>query len=172
MPLKLITVGHDFKMGKDGAFGIQELRAFGLKNNIEINVIEPLTLLDEGEEKIISSTLLRKYLKEGNIRALNRALAYEYQIRGRVFKDRNLGRTLGFPTANILLPENQAQLRNGVYKVRVLLGNIYYEGISNLGIRPSFDNIKSDLVLETHILDLPFDTDLYDREIKVFFRTL
>lgn len=109
---------------------------------------------------------VRKALAEGKIRTANELLKGTYSISGTVVKGQQLGRTLGFPTANIKLNEESPLfLANGVYAVLVLLEGIEYRGMANIGIRPTLD--QHILTIEVNIFD--FTKEIYHKEIEVSF---
>lgn len=114
----------------------------------------------------ISSTEIRKLLSCGNIQNANVMLGYNFAISGQVIKGQQLGRKIGFRTANLLYPPELIDLPFGVYSVIVTYEGKKYKGITNFGIRPTVSNTKQ-CSLETHILD--FDKDIYGDEIIVEF---
>lgn len=114
----------------------------------------------------ISSTAIREALSKGQIQNANEMLGYNFTIKGEVVKGQQLGRKIGFRTANLVYPCELIDLPFGVYSVNVRYGELIYKGISNFGIRPTVSNSKQ-CSLETHILD--FDKDIYGEEISVEF---
>ncbi len=113
-------------------------------------------------DKIISSTAIRNYLKQGKIDKANQMLGENFSVKGTVIEGQKYGRLLGFKTANILYPKELVDIPFGVYEVMTTYG----KGITNFGIRPTVSNSQK-AVLETHILD--FNKDIYDKTIKVQF---
>ncbi len=108
----------------------------------------------------------RKALAEGNIRKANKILGDSYSLTGTVVKGRQLGRTLGFPTANIKVNENsQSFLLNGVYAVRIKHQKSLYNGMVNIGMRPTFD--QHELTIEVNLFD--FSGDLYGHVLTLYF---
>lgn len=108
----------------------------------------------------------RKALAEGNVRKANMILGDYYSLKGIVVMGRQLGRTLGFPTANIKIDENLPLfLKNGVYAVKIKYQNTLYNGMVNIGIRPTFE--QHDLTIEVNLFD--FSGDLYGKELVLFF---
>lgn len=114
------------------------------------------------ENEIISSTSIRKYLTNGQIQHANTMLGHNFTVEGKVIKGQQIGRKLGFKTANIKYPQTLIEIPHGVYKVRTKYGM----GIANFGVRPTITD-KSEPVLETHILD--FDKDIYGEKLVVEF---
>jgi len=107
-------------------------------------------------------------LEEGRIQAANAALGYSYFVNGTVVKGRELGRNIGFPTANIETDDPHKLIpMNGVYAARVFIDGKQYTGMLNIGFRPTVATLKHDPVMEVHIFD--FDRNLYGRKIRVHF---
>jgi riboflavin kinase / FMN adenylyltransferase len=108
----------------------------------------------------------RKALAEGNIREANQLLGDFYSIQGTVTEGRRLGRTLGFPTANLKLNEfSPLFLANGVYAVKIKHLTDFYNGMVNIGIRPTFE--QHELTIEVNLFD--FSDDLYGHDLTLFF---
>lgn len=124
--------------------------------------VEPVAYKNE----IVSSTRIRDDLSFGNIDAVNHMLGYKYFIEEKVMHGEEIGRTIGFRTANLIYPDNLVEPGRGVYKVKVEHENKTYEGIANFGNRPTIkDNDKN--ILEVHILN--FDKEIYGDWLKVTF---
>jgi len=118
-------------------------------------------------ERVISSTAIRNRLVEGDIARANEWLGYRYTLHGVVVAGNRLGRTIGFPTANMQLYEPLKLVpANGVYFVRVEVTGGTYKGICNIGTRPTVSNDSSRRI-ETHILD--FDEEIYGLDIRISF---
>ncbi len=116
------------------------------------------------EKEIISSTQIRKLLANGNIEKANTMLGQKFSIEGEVVKGNQIGRTIGFRTANLVYPPELIELPYGVYSVETTYG----KGIANFGIRPTVNG--SNAVLEVHIID--FDKDIYGETIKTEFNKM
>ena len=114
--------------------------------------------------EIISSTTIRNLLLKGNIEKANQMLGYEFSITGEVVKGNQVGRTIGFNTANLIYPPELIELPFGVYSVETNYG----KGIANFGVRPTLNG--KDAVLEVHIFD--FDKDIYDEILTVNFNKM
>jgi len=124
--------------------------------------IQPV--LCDGE--VVSSTRIREDLTLGNIEMVNAMLGYNYYLEETVVKGRQIGRTIGFKTANLIYPDNLVPVGRGVYKVQVEYEGQTYYGMANYGLRPTVgENLQS--VLEVHILN--FDKNIYGEKIKVTF---
>ena len=117
------------------------------------------------DEIIVSSTKIRTALLHGEIQTANRLLGYNYQVRGTVIKGKQLGRTIGYPTANIE-PLNDSKLipGNGVYAVTACIDGITYHGMMNIGIRPTVDHSQH-RVIEVHLFD--FNSDIYGDAVTI-----
>ncbi|MDP1671165.1 MAG: bifunctional riboflavin kinase/FAD synthetase [Alphaproteobacteria bacterium] len=161
-----IVVGYDFRFGQnregDAAFLIRE----GAKAGFGVGITSAVHTTSSGEP--YSSSLIRKHLREGRPRRAAELLGHWWSIVGPVQNGDQRGRTIGFPTANVHLNEC-LEPRHGVYAVRVEVlegaGAGLYDGVANLGIRPTFD--KQDVMLEVNLFD--FSGDLYGRMLRVSF---
>lgn len=155
---KIFVCGEDFRFGAS-ALGTPEM----IKGVGQVRVeIQPLIQM-YGEK--ISSRAIKNLLTKGEIQKANALLDENFFLIGEVVKDRQIGRTLGFPTANIAYPKEKFPLRQGVYETRVCVDGITYKAITNYGARPTFDNAQ---VLTETYLD-GFDGDLYGKMLKVEF---
>ena len=158
-----LIVGADFALGKDRQAGADWLRA---RCEAEKIPFETARFYKTGTQKI-SSSLIRKTLASGDIEGANLLLGRPYEVTGKVVKGKQLGRTLGFPTANLdtglykILPL-------GVFAVKVRVGEKLYDGFCNIGFRPTVNSIDGSLPLvEVHIFD--FDADIYGQHITIWF---
>jgi len=118
------------------------------------------------EDEIISSTAIRNYLQGGNIVSANKMLGHEFSISGEVVEGNKIGRTIGFPTANINYPQQLIDIPLGAYKTVTKVNNIEYKSITNCGIKPTV-SVGNSPVLETHLIN--FEEDLYGQNIEVKF---
>jgi riboflavin kinase/FMN adenylyltransferase len=135
-----IIIGYDHRFGKNRTANIDDLTAFGLKFGFEVEQI----LAQEINEIAISSTKIRTALEEGEIHLANEFLGYSYFLSGTVVKGKQLGRTIGFPTANLLILDNEKLIpADGVYAVDVKIEgiDIQYKGMMNMGTKPTFDGV-------------------------------
>jgi riboflavin kinase/FMN adenylyltransferase len=156
-----IVVGHDFRYGRHGEANVAALQAAGRREGFSVEVVPPVLI--DGQRA--SSTAVRRALGESEFDAAKRLLGRAYGIRGRVVRGEQLGRTLGFPTANLRLRRRRTPLA-GIFAVRVHgVGARPWPGVASLGTRPTVGGIEP--WLETHLFD--FDGDLYGREIEVEF---
>jgi riboflavin kinase / FMN adenylyltransferase len=156
---KAISVGFNFRFGHKRSGNAEDLRAIAANYGIQVNVVAPQ--LFEGER--ISSSAIRAALEQGNLDQANRLLGRSYSLVGEVVEGDRVGRTLGFPTANLRLPEQKFLPRTGVYAVRVKSDGLEQPGVINLGYRPTVGGTK--LVVEAHLLD--WSGDLYGQTLTV-----
>ena len=161
MKAKSIYVGNDFKFGANREGDVNYLIKYFGENSI--HTIEDY---DHNNEKI-SSTLIKSFLNDGQIEHANAALGYEYSLSGSVIKGDQRGSQIGFPTANMNVDKNIQIPKNGVYKVKVYLNEILYDGIMNIGHKPTVSE-GTRLSLEVHIFD--FNDDIYDSDLTVYFK--
>ena len=155
-----IIIGHDHKFGKDRAADFNDLILFGKEFGFEVEEISAQQI----NEVSVSYTKIRNSLLEGNVALANEYLGYPYVLTGNVVKGNQLGRTIGFPTANIEIPEEYKLIpKNGVYIVTANVNEQLVFGMMNIGVRPTLGENK--LSIEVHILN--FDTDIYNQKIQV-----
>ncbi|WP_020559088.1 bifunctional riboflavin kinase/FAD synthetase [Thiofilum flexile] len=159
LQVQYLVVGDDFRFGAGRKGDYQLLQDMGQHHGMQ--VLDTPTVLT-GTQRI-SSSLIREYLAQAQLTAANTLLGRPYQLSGRVSGGRRLGRTLGFPTLNLTMPDNLA-LRRGVYVVKVHgLGTKPYYGVANLGQRPTVGG--ENLRFEVHVFD--FDQTVYGQLIQV-----
>jgi riboflavin kinase/FMN adenylyltransferase len=156
---KEIFVGYNYRFGKGRKGDIRMLRELGEEFGFAVREIEQVSL--DGE--VISSTRIRQLLKNGEVEHAAKLLGRPYALCGIVVKGDGRGRGLGFPTANIA-SRHSIIPSNGVYAVRLFVRDNYYNGIVNIGMRPTFDTKA--LAIEVHIF--AFDEDIYGEEICVY----
>ena len=161
-PLREICVGEDWAFGKDRAGNLSLLTVLGKK--LGFTATGHLPVIVDG--KAVSSTAIRAAVESGALAEAARLLGREFSVLGSVIEGRRLGRTLGFPTANVR-PESEQLPPNGVYAVRVLIDGKSHAGIANVGVRPTVSNEGVQRLVEVHLFD--FRGDLYDCDIEVFF---
>lgn len=157
-----IVIGHDhaFGRGREGNIGL--LNRLGKEYDFEVFEVEPVM----ENHKIISSTVIREALLDGNVNKANKYLGRQYSLGGRVVKGDGRGRELGTPTANIR-PFSQYKLVPdvGIYATRIKFDRQIYDSVTYIGKRPTF-NLEQKVV-ETHIFD--FNTELYEKEVVLYF---
>ena len=161
--VRTLVAGYDHRFGRDRADGFEQYVRYGAACGME--VLEAGRYAEEGKPAV-SSSGIRKLLALGRVEVAAELLSYPYQLKGPIVQGNRIGRTLGFPTANIL-PDEPSKLLpcEGVYAVRAALEEETYKGMLYIGRRPTLDN--GALRPEVHILD--FQGDIYAREITVSF---
>lgn len=155
-----IIIGHDHRFGRNRTANIDDLINFGKQYGFEVEQIS----VQEINDLSVSSTKIRNALLEGNMNLANEYLGYDYFLTGTIFKGKQLGRTIGFPTANLKIEENYKLIPlNGVYIVKSTIAQKTVYGMMNIGFNPT---VKGEsLSIEIHYLD--FDADLYDQKVTV-----
>ncbi len=157
---KEIFVGYNYRFGKGRKGDIRMLKELGEEFGFVVREIEQVSLNGE----VISSTRIRQLLKNGEVEAAAKFLGRPYALCGIVVKGDGRGKGLGFPTANIasrhaIIPSN------GVYAVKFFVRDRLYNGVVNIGMRPTFET--KTLAIEVHIFD--FDEDIYGEEVTIYF---
>jgi riboflavin kinase/FMN adenylyltransferase len=159
---KKIIIGYDHRFGKDRSGGLEELHQFSDKYGYEVEEIPRQDI----EEIGISSTKIRRALEVGDVQQANAFLGRNYAITGRVVHGEKIGRSLGFPTANISIKENYKLIpADGIYAVRVCLKYNKFDGMLNIGNRPTIGGDHK--TIEVNIFD--FNEDIYESEISIEF---
>lgn len=158
-----VVVGFNYSFGKNGSGTPEDMKRIGEAHGLSVTVMEPYCQ----EEEIISSSVIRRYLVDCEIEKVNRFLGYDYSIEGVVEKGRQLGRTIGYPTANIALPHKQLLPGVGVYAAMTYVDGVAYQSFLNVGFRPTVAGSVGETV-EVHIFD--FDGDLYGKVIRTELR--
>jgi riboflavin kinase / FMN adenylyltransferase len=159
--LRMICVGHNWAFGRGRAGNVALLATLGEKFGFQTVEIEPV----EVDGELVSSTRIRKAVETGDFETARRFLGRDYTILGTVEPGAGRGRGIGFPTAN-LAAHNERFPPNGVYAVRVLMDSRWYDGVANVGVRPTVGSAL-ERVLEVHIFD--FSGDRYGRDLEVKF---
>ena len=159
---KFIFVSNNFKFGNKREGDVKQLKKY--EKLCKYKIIKPQPLIVK--KKIISSSLIRKYLQNGKLKDANKLLKRNWSIDGKVQKGKQLGKKIGFPTANIDI-NDYVLAKPGVYgvKVRKMNESNYITGIANLGYRPTFNGKK--ILLEVHLFN--FSGNLYNKYLRVEF---
>jgi len=163
--VKAVFCGFNFRFGADASGTPATLKDLGNTYDFETHVIEPVCVGDN----LVSSSLIRSCINSGDVGSASSLLGREYSLGGSVQMGRRLGRILGFPTANIVPDKSLTLPANGVYITETLVGGVLYPSISNIGVRPTINDLGS-VSIETHLLD--FDGDLYGSYLSVQFKTM
>ena len=162
-PLREICVGHQWSFGMGRKGNLEMLNIWGEKLGFE-EVGIPAVEIDR---QIVSSTLIRAAVESGDFQTANKMLGREFSVLGTVVKGEQLGRKLGFPTAN-LAAHNEQFPPDGVYAVEAIHREKQYRGVVNIGVRPTLEKKEGARLLEIHLFD--FDENIYGEDIEVFFR--
>ncbi len=162
--VKHLVLGYDHHFGKNREGRFSKLKSCADEFGFSVEQVSAL----KGVNENISSTKIRNLLKQGDIKKANSYLGYKYFAVGTVVSGNKIGRTIGFPTANILLPDYKLTPKTGVYAVNVFVDNKEYAGMLNIGHRPTIkSNTDKQKTIEVHIFD--FNKDVYKKEIKISF---
>lgn len=156
-----VCVGYNFCFGKGRGGNTTLLKDFCLENGIEFHIEEPVCIFGE----VVSSTKIRGYIEKGNFQTAKKMLGSDFCAGGVVVHGREIGRTMGFPTANIFIDQNRIMPPFGVYATVTEYEGKLYPSVTNYGTKPTFDD--NEILLENHIFD--FDGDLYGKSILVHF---
>jgi riboflavin kinase / FMN adenylyltransferase len=160
-PARLV-IGYDHHFGKNRMGDFRKLYDMGHRYGFKVDRIPA----QDVENISISSTKIRKALESGDVQKANRLLGYQYSITGKVVHGNELGRTIGFPTANIMVDDQYKLITaTGVYACRVDYNGKLLPGMSNIGYRPTIN--EGNLTIEVHIFD--FDEDIYNQTITIRF---
>ena len=157
-----LYIGNSHRFGRNAGAGLDEIKLLGKNFGVDICKIDVVSCDNEK----ISSSAIRKLLETGDIEKTNSMLGYRYGMQGVVVHGNQIGRTLGFPTANIQPNVYKMLPKNGVYAATVKIKNVEYCGMLNIGLRPTLNNTEKS-VIEVNIFD--FDEDIYDITINVEF---
>ncbi|HBI91351.1 MAG TPA: bifunctional riboflavin kinase/FMN adenylyltransferase [Terrisporobacter glycolicus] len=158
---KKLIIGHDFAFARKREGTPPILKILGEKYGFDVEVIEPVVI----NNIRVSSTHVKDLIYAGRVDEIKNYLGRNYAIEGTVIHAKQLGRTLGFPTANIRLQENLIIPKRGIYATKVHIGNEVYVGATNIGYNPTVNGEK--MSVETNILQ--FDKDIYGKTIKLEF---
>ena len=157
---KIILIGYDHKFGKNRTADITDLKIYGKKYGFKVIEIKA----EEISNIAISSTKIRKAISEGNISTAKKYLGYDFSLSGKIVHGKSIGRTLGFPTANIEVKEEYKLIpKNGVYLIQSVINHNKYFGMMNIGIKPTIK--ESSKTIEVNFFD--FEGDLYHKNIEV-----
>jgi riboflavin kinase/FMN adenylyltransferase len=161
-PLGEICVGHEWSFGKDRRGNLDLLKKLGEQFNFDVVAVPPVKV----DGTVVSSTAIRRAVEKGDLERAGAMLGRNYTILGTVVRGDDLGKKIGFPTAN-LSAHNEQFPPNGVYLAEATLDGTVHPGVVNLGYRPTVSSGKSERVLEIYLLD--FDRDIYGKDVEVRF---
>jgi len=164
MNISSLVVGYDHRFGQGRKGDFSSLELLSKELNFKVEQLSQLLV----DSKVVSSTKIRMALEVGDVSKANHFLGYRYSLSGKVIEGKQLGRKLGFPTANIETFDNHKLVPcDGVYAVFVQTGERIYKGMLNVGIRPTVNCNADHKSIEVHIFD--FDSDIYNTEITLYF---
>lgn len=159
---KMIVTGFNHYFGYNKSGGVDYLRLMQSEYGYEFKEISPIKLQDG----IISSSEIRKALSEGDLQKANAMLGYRFYVKNEVIRGRQIGRTIGFKTANLRMPEKILNIPDGVYAVEIEVFGKKHMGIANFGSNPTVTD-DTQKFLEVHIID--FNENIYGQIVKVNF---
>ncbi len=160
--IKHLIVGYDHRFGKDRKGGMAELIAFSEPLNYTVEEIPEQDINDVS----VSSTKIRKALLSGNVALAAKFLGYPFSLHGRVIKGDKIGRTIGYPTANIFIEENYKLIpSDGIYAVTVAMNGNTYKGMAYIGQRPTINGMTRNI--EVNIFD--FNQEIYGQYVTMYF---
>lgn len=160
--MQRMVVGYDHQFGHKRQGNFDELLKLSSEFGFEVEKIPEQDI----DEVVVSSTKIRNALLTGNVSLANQLLSYNYSLCGEVVKGNQVGRTLGFPTANIYLSDNNKLIpSDGVYSALAYVNGVQYKSVVSIGNRPTFNDSKKSI--EVHLLD--FNRDIYNQNLKIEF---
>ena len=159
--VKKLIIGHDFAFAKNREGTPPILKILGKKYGFMVDVIEPVVI----NNIRVSSTYVKDLIYAGRVEEVKYYLGRNYFIEGKVIRAKQIGRTIGFPTANLKLQENLIIPKRGIYATKVYIGDKVYIGATNIGYNPTVNGEK--MSVETNILK--FNEDIYGKTIKLEF---
>lgn len=158
---KMVIVGHDFTFARNKEGNASLLKTLGEEYDMNVKIIEPIKI----KGRRVSSSYIRELIKEGKVCEIKSFLGRNYSLGGEVIHAREIGRTIGFPTANLKPDDKLIIPKNGIYSVKVYVENKIYYGATNIGYNPTVNGRA--LSIETNIID--FNEDIYGEIIKIEF---
>jgi riboflavin kinase/FMN adenylyltransferase len=161
MRIKLVAVGFNYSFGYKAQGKGDLLAKLGNKYNFDVKILPPVYK----DGLIVSSTLIKDLIREGNISKANSFLGRPFSMAGKVIYGKRRGSSLGFPTANIERKINFVVPKSGVYETSTIVGDKEYRSLTNIGSNPTFNN--NNITIETYILN--FNENIYGKEITVNF---
>ena len=160
--VKCIVAGEDFRFGHNRRGDYRMLQEYAGKLGYEALILKKM----KEDARDISSTFVREEIAAGNIEKANHLLGYRYFVKGMVKHGNQIGRTIGIPTINLIPPEEKLLPPFGVYVSEVVIGEERYQGVTNVGCKPTIEG-NNPVGVETYLLD--FHENVYDRIVTVEF---
>lgn len=165
LDIRQLWVGHDFALGRDRAGDVPALEKLGLDLDFSVHQLEQI----HADGEVVSSSRIRTLLSEqGDVTAAARLLGRAYTLSGKVVSGAQRGRTIGIPTANVRAPARRLVPATGVYVTWAWLAGKRWPAVTNIGLRPTFEDGTPQPVVEAHILDYD-GSEFYDQTVKLEF---
>lgn len=161
--VRVLVIGYDHRFGHNREEGFEDYVRYGKMIGIKVAQAPACTV----KEVNVSSSVVRSFLQDGQVKLASECLGYDYFIEGTVVKGFQVGRTMGFPTANIQVDSDKLLPQNGVYAVTVEINKQLYAGMLNIGKRPTLNN-GDNTTVEVHVLN--WHGDLYGENLKLNFK--
>lgn len=158
-----VVVGKDFKFGYNRQGDIDRLVEFGIKYGFRVIALDKLSV----DDRIVSSSYLRTLIESGDMESVSRFMGRDYMVSGYVRHGKQLGRTIGFPTINMIPDRSKLLPVCGVYESYLMMDGRRFKGITNIGDNPTTDTDGA-IRIETHILD--YTGDLYGKKLELYIR--
>ncbi|MBP1703068.1 MAG: ribF [Chloroflexi bacterium] len=158
-----LCVGHDFALGRGRQGNVEFLGQLGRQFSYSMNIAEPVTF----KGQVVSSSQIRSALIEGDMTRARVLLGRPFHLSGEVIHGDSRGRTIGIPTANLALPLDRMVPKTGVYACLASVDGTRWAAVTNVGIRPTFENQPATPQVEAHLLD--FSQDLYSKQLELEF---
>lgn len=163
--VKSVTVGFDYKFGHKASGDVDLLKKLGEKYDIYVDIVNPIYAVVNNEKLLVSSTMVRESIKQGNVDLAYQLLGRYFKIKGEVVPGYKRGRVLGFPTANVKADEEYVLPKEGIYATHVTVDGKTYLGATNVGRNLTFE--AEDIKIETYIID--FSEEIYGKVIEIEF---
>ena len=161
--VKTLLIGYDHRFGHNRTEGFDEYVVYGRECGIEVVKTPPFA----DKELVVSSSKIRHFIEKGDMATVSHLLGYHYRLKGHVVNGYKVGRTIGFPTANIAIDEKSKVLPlNGSYAVWIVIDGKRYKGMLYIGSRPTLDD-EDQISIEINIFD--FSEDIYNKTVEVEF---
>ncbi len=162
MRAKLVVIGFNFRFGYMGRGDSELIKRMGKKLGFGVIVIPPVKV----REEVVSSTIIRQYIIKGRMEKVFELLGKHFSVPGKVITGKKMGRTMGFPTANMIPEKYLVMPAKGVYITRTMYQGQWYNSVTNVGTCPTVKS-NGEVTLETHMIG--FSGELYGQDIEVFF---
>jgi len=162
MHAEVIVAGEDYRFGRNREGDMNLLSSWGRENGVSVYSVPPV----QHENQVISSTWIRECIKDGRVSLANKLLGYPISYEGIVQQGKHLGRTLGFPTANLAPDEGKIVPAYGVYVSVMLVKGVFYPSITSIGLRPTVNTSDNIPLIETMIYDSSMN--IYGEKVRVY----